>query len=474
MTSLVGTTTFNDNGQHLGTSTTPNVSLTGISMSEGDCVIVALGQAWRRETVSAANLAVKDPSAAAYTAMHSADRQANGSYDLNVLVQYKFMGATPDSYVTLPAIVDNDAGMTATVIVLRGVNDSTIADIAAVLTTGTGAGTPDCGSITSTVDGSYILAIGFTGFNWNGTGTEAVYTTPSGMDGIVTVMENGRNYWENGCISGLAYYEQATAGAYNPAAFGGGAGWAGAIHIGVTLVIPPASAGGTTVSAGKATAAASANVMEIATTLALGKAIATAGASAAGIIGSVLPGKASAAASANAPNLIATTSLALGKADAAAEANAPVLTSSLALGNASATTAASAMELRASIALGKAGATASANHASMSGAVSIALGKAMATANAYAATVIDTTSLALGKAAATAGALAMSITSTLALGKATATASARAATLLGTTTIALGKAMATAGARAATISVGGIVALVKRVAAYGKRFGFGW
>lgn len=168
--------------------------------------------------------------------------------------------------------------------------------------------------------------------------------------------------------------EKATAGAIGTTSATYASSASGSVMITITMAVATPSAGGDTITAGKAGATASAHAAQISagTTIVAGKASAAAVARAAivqsGI--SIVLGKALAVAQARAASIVPTTVLTLGKATAAAAAHSATVTAGLRIVGGKAVAAASALAASivetTALMLGKATASASARHASIS------------------------------------------------------------------------------------------------------------
>lgn len=128
-------------------------------------------------------------------------------------IDYKFMGASPDSSVEIGSYTGRrQAGIIS---VWRGVNTSSPLDVA--ITTATGAsGMPNAPSITPTTDGCMIFAAGLL----DDDDAAASVTVPSGYGGLIAG-DTGLASTTEGATVMLANFEQATAAAIDAAAFGG-------------------------------------------------------------------------------------------------------------------------------------------------------------------------------------------------------------------------------------------------------------
>lgn len=153
---FVGGATAGSAGALFGNTTLAlNSGLTGGSRSsvqEGDLVVAALASA----AVSNVTLSITTGYTLAGDELYS-----NGSsFDTNLRVAYKFMGATPDSTVTFGPSGSSSGGKAAAVFVFSGVDPVTPLDAAVVTATGTGQNYPNPGPITPVTGGAVILCVG--------------------------------------------------------------------------------------------------------------------------------------------------------------------------------------------------------------------------------------------------------------------------------------------------------------------------
>lgn len=183
---FVGGATASKAGGTSGNSTIALSSgLTGgiaSAVAEGDLVIAAFG------TGSTANrtLAITDGSSA-YTLI-GAEQYSDDTFDTNLRIAYKFMGATPDASTTFgPTGNGQDAGAMA-VYVFRGVDPTTPLDVAAVQATGINTSRVVPPDITPVTAGAYPVVIGAAAHNG------AVDTFTSGdLTDFMTVGANDTN-----------------------------------------------------------------------------------------------------------------------------------------------------------------------------------------------------------------------------------------------------------------------------------------
>jgi hypothetical protein len=171
---------------------------------------------------------VPSTSTSGYTTV-SSDATGNPAY----LVTRKFMGATPDSTITInwdtsPTVIE----------AWRGVDLTTPMD--ATATTANGAsGDPDCASITTVTDGAVVLAFGFLD---DDRVTSGGWTPPTGYTNTSSKTTNepsGSNFIH--CSAVVSSKEVSTAGAEDPAAYSsaGDDEWRA-----VTVALRPAAGGG--------------------------------------------------------------------------------------------------------------------------------------------------------------------------------------------------------------------------------------
>jgi hypothetical protein len=137
------------------------------------------------------------------------------TYDISVRTSYKFMGATPDTTVTIPATGNIADGQGYTIHVYRGVDPTVPLDgVTPTYLTGSGANNnPDPASIQPATAGAWIY---FGGGGAAGNGTTVF--TAAYLAGFLSY--NGPD--TNDGTVGAGHYTGWSSGAYNGAAFGGG------------------------------------------------------------------------------------------------------------------------------------------------------------------------------------------------------------------------------------------------------------
>ena len=186
-----------------------NSGLTGgieSSVRTGDMVIVVHSVS----STTNSTLTIRDPSSVAYTLIGS-ELYSDDTYDTNLRVAYKFMGATPDASVSFSDNLGGTNGRIATAYVLRGVDSTTPLDVAAVTATNTNTGAVDPPSITPVTSGAAIVAFGAAAHNLGG----VFFSFPSGS--LYSWIANSNNT-SNDSSHGIAQYAW-TSGAFNPAAW---------------------------------------------------------------------------------------------------------------------------------------------------------------------------------------------------------------------------------------------------------------
>jgi hypothetical protein len=239
--SFVGSKTFT----HAATSA-QSCSLTDLldssgasaTLLEGDLVIINYGLGTTVDRTQAQMLA------SGYTAIHT-DLYQNDSNDANQQVQYKFMGASPDASVSIPASNATTAGCAVTIHAFRGVNPVTPLDVTAVTTGGINTGVANAAAITPQTPGTWILACAVAGV-----AAGAVFTNPAGMSGTTNHFRSATiTSTTNDCNVGTAIYTGWTSGSYDPAAFGGSTSTNTGSWTAVTIALRPYIVATGTVSA---------------------------------------------------------------------------------------------------------------------------------------------------------------------------------------------------------------------------------
>lgn len=207
-----------------------NVSLTGLTggsdaaAATGDLVCVISGAPETADT----NVSVTT------TGYTNQELYANDTRDANGVFAYKFMGATPDTTVTVPATSTSTARGSVVVRVYRGVDQTTPMDVAITTATGANGDRANSPSITPVTTGAEILAAGFA---TNPASTSGTATGPSNMADFVTVVGVGTG---RSSIAGMA--SQAWAGgAFDPNAWTATTNNANDSWVAFTVALRPAA-----------------------------------------------------------------------------------------------------------------------------------------------------------------------------------------------------------------------------------------
>lgn len=183
-----------------------------VSPAAGDLVLI-------NYVISTANVdrtnAEMTPSG--YTEVVNTNLYQNDANDANQLVSYKFMPASPDTTVSIPASNATTAGVSCTIHCFRGVNTATPLDVTPTTAGAINTGIANAPTITPITAGAWIVACGAAGV-----AAGAVFTNPAGMSGTT-------NHFRSATItstttdanSGTALKTDWTSGAYDTAVFGG-------------------------------------------------------------------------------------------------------------------------------------------------------------------------------------------------------------------------------------------------------------
>lgn len=129
--------------------------------------------------------------------------------NLVTLVAWKRMGATPDTTAVVAGNGTSIAGVSASVIVLRGVDITTALDATSTEASNAGSTNPDPPSITTVTNGAAVVALMATKVN------DSTVTAPSGYSNGTSLNSNDTSP----VTTGAAWILKASAGAENPPAF---------------------------------------------------------------------------------------------------------------------------------------------------------------------------------------------------------------------------------------------------------------
>lgn len=185
------------------TATTVNFALTGglaSTPATDDIVIVSYG-------VGSTVNATIGVNTAGYTEI--AELYVSDTYDANLSVSYKVMGATPDTSVDISATGLNSDGGYVVIQVFRGIDTTTPMDVTAATATGGNSGIPNPAAITPTTVGAEIVVIGATA------STGGVTYTAAYLTNFLTASNTAAT---NDITVGAGWVDW-TSGAYDPAAF---------------------------------------------------------------------------------------------------------------------------------------------------------------------------------------------------------------------------------------------------------------
>lgn len=198
------------------------------TLQQGDYVLVAV------ENAGNANRTQAQLTPSGYTALHTDDYQ-NDSNDSNFLVSGKFMGATPDTTVDIPASSATTHGVGYEIYVFRGINATTPMDVTVVVTGGINTGVADAAAITPVTAGAWIVV-----FAGAAVAAGAVFTNPAGMSTTTNHFRTATDAFASiDAVIGGAIYTGWTSGAYDPAAFGGSTSTNTGSWSAVTLALRP-------------------------------------------------------------------------------------------------------------------------------------------------------------------------------------------------------------------------------------------
>lgn len=198
------------------------------TLQQGDIVVLNYGVGTTVDRTEAQMLA------SGYTAVASGvNLYQNDSNDANQLVQYKVMGASPDTSVSIPASNATTAGVACTIHAFRGVDTATPMDVTPVTAGNINTGVADAGSITPVTPGSWILACAVAGV-----AAGAAFTNPAGMSATTNHFRSVTNSaTTTDCNVGTALKTDWTSGAFDPAVFGGSTSTNTGSWTAVTLVL---------------------------------------------------------------------------------------------------------------------------------------------------------------------------------------------------------------------------------------------
>lgn len=183
---------------------TRSISLAGISMLENDLVIVAY-----ERTGTASKTATTISGYTTIAALYADNTTPTTGVDSNLIVAYKFMGATPDANLVIPTSGATTEAEAVAVQVWRGIDTVNPLDVTAVTATQTTTGIPNPPAITPVTTGAIIVVAAGTSHN-GGTDT----FTAAYLSNFLTV---GGNSTTDATV-GMGWLTW-PGGAYDPAAW---------------------------------------------------------------------------------------------------------------------------------------------------------------------------------------------------------------------------------------------------------------
>jgi hypothetical protein len=213
-----------------GGSSDYNIDLTSLSggidssVQEGDLVIVAVG---------IARLGTANPGVVTSGYTEVANLFANDSRDTSFSVNWKVMGATPDTSVTVTGSGSISYPSVAVVHVWRGVDTTTPMDVTPTTATGTNSAIPDAPAITPVTTGAVVVTAGLA----SGTNEDHSVTAPTGYENQVNTSFRPAT---GSAIIGIASKAWSGAGAEDPAAWTDWETSTGESWCAVTMAIRPA------------------------------------------------------------------------------------------------------------------------------------------------------------------------------------------------------------------------------------------
>lgn len=173
-----------------------------------------------------------------YTAMHT-DLYADDTNDTNLQVGYKFMGASPDTTVSIPAATSTVNGVAYSIYAFRGVDIDTPMDVTTTTVTGTNGGVPNAPAITPSTAGTWLFIVGASAM-----AAGVAVTAPS--SGVSTTTNHSRNAVITSTTVDAAVSccikTDWSSGSFDPATFGGGTSTNTGSNAAVTIALRPQNA----------------------------------------------------------------------------------------------------------------------------------------------------------------------------------------------------------------------------------------
>ena len=157
-----------------GNSASFNLSLANLTLQQGDLVIVSTG------FVHTSN---RDPGVSTTGFTEVADLYANDTRDANFSVNWKLMGATPDTVVACNGSGTATNGAVAVAHVWRGVDQDSPMDVTATTATGTNSSNPNSPAITPVTAGTIVISTGL----GTGSSADASIAAPTGYSNQIDI-----------------------------------------------------------------------------------------------------------------------------------------------------------------------------------------------------------------------------------------------------------------------------------------------
>jgi hypothetical protein len=161
----------------------------------------------------------------------------NGTtYDANLIVCYKVMGASPDTSVTFTGPGGASFGTIGAAIAFRGVDTTTPLDVSAVGDRGTGTSTPNPPAITPSTAGAWPVAVGA-----GSAAAGAAYTAGTNLSSTTNHFRSLNHAETNDIAIGIGINTTWSSGSLDPGAWGGGNSNAANSWAAITLALRPAA-----------------------------------------------------------------------------------------------------------------------------------------------------------------------------------------------------------------------------------------
>lgn len=208
-----------------GSSASFNIDLSGLSLAQGDLVIVATGFV----TVGGSD---SNPGVTTSGYTEVADLFGDDSREAQLSVSYKLMGATPDTTVACNGSGSGSFGSVGIAYVLRGVDQTTPIDVTTTTATGIDSAVPDPPSITPATSGAWVVIAGL----GTATSVDETVTAPTGYSNNI-IKGSDPSTAVNLAVASKAW----TSGAEDPGAWGGWTTSASDAWAAVTMAIRPAA-----------------------------------------------------------------------------------------------------------------------------------------------------------------------------------------------------------------------------------------